>query len=223
MESNVHKEFIKEHIIECNYCGNKTLMKEVARYDRCSYNWFPDGTCELDFEGTIYQSFKCPICSKLTYTERDYGYPDNDSLPGYFDLKIIYPKLSTDFTDVPDKIKSAFLSAYKVRAIDSNVCLMALRRTLEMICVDKGAGKYNLDGKVSELVENGTLPPMMRDLCNIVRERGSKAAHQDGRELSKEELERVIEYISTIIEYLYSIPSKVKKDLNKIDKEKSTE
>jgi len=223
MEGNVHDEFIKEQIIECNYCGNKTLMKEVARYDRPFYNKLPDGTYEIESKGTLYQLFKCPICLELTYTERYYFDINDDPSDRYNVLEIIYPKLSIDFTDVPDKIKSAFLSAYKVRTIDSNVCLMALRRTLEMICVDKGAEKYNLNGKVSELVENGTLPPMMKDLCNIVRERGNKAAHQDGRELSKGELERVIEYISTIIEYLYSTPSKVKKDLEKIEKEKSTE
>ena len=63
-----------------------------------------------------------------------------------YEKRIVYPKTKYDFKYAPKSIQRAFESAVKVAKIDSAICLLSLRRTLEMICKDKSA-----QGKTLEL------------------------------------------------------------------------
>lgn len=78
-----------------------------------------------------------------------------------------------------------------------------------MVCKDKNAKGKNLESKIDDLIEKKVLPEMMRDACWIVRQCGNEAAHADDVEFSNSEVTEVIEYVGSVINYLYSTPVKV--------------
>ncbi|UHH08450.1 DUF4145 domain-containing protein [Bacillus subtilis] len=53
---------------------------------------------------------------------------------------------------------------------------MALRRTLEMVCKNKGAIGRTLHAKLNDLEEKKILPPLMGGLSKMIKEAGNAAA-----------------------------------------------
>ncbi len=131
-------EILKQKIYQCYHCGNKTLMNLVGVHRE---DWGNE-----EFRGYIIsQIYICPICQNATYVERYWeegmigaNYEDDE------DEKICYLVISLETNFVPDKIKTAYEAALKVRNTDSALCLIGLRRILEMICNEQGASKGSL-------------------------------------------------------------------------------
>ena len=92
-----------------------------------------------------------------------------------------------------------------------------------MICKEKGAIGANLEKKIDELIEKKVLPPMIGDACWIIRQLGNGAAHADKMDVYSGEVEQVIEYVATIIDYLYAMPYRVGKMKERITERKERE
>ena len=71
--------------------------------------------------------------------------------------------------------------------------------------------------KLEFLVENKVLPEMIGDACWIIRRLGNDAAHADKIEVYQNDVEQVIEYLATIIDYLYAMPYRVSKMKKRIE------
>lgn len=56
----------------------------------------------------------------------------------------------------------------------------------------------------------------MADVCAVIRKYGNEGAHGDELILSSIELDRIIRYVSTVIEYTYSLPLRVSMDFKKV-------
>ena len=91
-----------------------------------------------------------------------------------------------------------------------------------MICKEKGASGKDLKDKISDLISQKILPEMMADACWIVRQSGNDAAHADDIIFSEREVEEIIEYVSTVINYLYSMPVRIAKLKQQIQERKQT-
>lgn len=89
-----------------------------------------------------------------------------------------------------------------------------------MICKEKGATGKFLENKVADLVEKNILPPMIGDACWIIRQMGNDAAHADKIDVYTYEVEQIIGYVATIIDYLYSMPYRVSKMKERIEQRK---
>jgi hypothetical protein len=205
-------EISTQKVYQCYHCGNKTLMNLVSEHRE---DWGNE-----EFRGyTISQIYICPICQNATYIERYW----EDGMIGanyedYEDEKICYPVISLETNFVPDKIKTAYEAALKVRNTDSALCLIGLRRTLEMICNEQGAAKGNLVKKIEELANKNILPPTLKEATDITRHFGNSAAHAETIEISTHELNLIVEFIKSVMDYIYVIPHKMIK-FKKMDKE----
>ena len=89
-----------------------------------------------------------------------------------------------------------------------------------MICKEKGACGKDLKAKIDDLIKRKLLPEMMDDACWIVRQSGNDAAHADDVIFTEREVEEIIEYVSTVINYLYSMPVRIEKLKKKIEERK---
>ena len=89
-----------------------------------------------------------------------------------------------------------------------------------MICKDKEAVGKDLEKKIDDLIDKKILPPMIGDACWIIRQMGNEAAHADNVEVYAYDVEQVIGYVSTIIDYLYSMPYRVNQLKQKIQERK---
>ena len=184
------------------------MMEEVASFDHVVGGVDEHGLAYLDYT-ELYQLFCCPICDNVILLDTLYDGPDDDI--HYFDPEYCYPHITTDFLGVPEKIKTAFESACATKGIDSAICVLSLRRTLEMICKDKNAVGDDLKKKIDNLVSRSVLPSAMADVCTVIRRYGNEGAHGDEMKLSSIELDRISDMcpqssstpIHCLLEYLW--------------------
>ena len=161
--------------------------------------------------------FECPVCHRPVVIRQDtidfveYSYEPVSAFPTYL--------ISTD--GIPEEIHSAFEAAIRTKGIDSAICLLSLRRVLEMICKEKGATGRDLEDKIENLISTGILSSSFADACWVIRQLGNSAAHADRERIYTYHVEQTIEFVSTIINYLYSMPVRVAKMKAEIENKKS--
>lgn len=203
-------DLIKVEIVRCFHCGNETPMQKVGEY-----SW---GSRDIDFSEIDffykYELFACPVCHKVTLRET-YGdetmmeYHNCDQVSFYDEKNILFPVNSINSNSVPQKIKEAYAAALKVKEIDKYVCLMALRRTLELLLKDKGAVKWALKDKIEEIAAKGLLPDALKEASSLAKMLGDTAVHDKEIDIDQHDVEAIAEFIRFIIEYLYIVPDKI--------------
>jgi hypothetical protein len=212
---------IKNIVHTCFHCGNTGLLKPIGKT-----GWKDEDIHEDDYGNVIgytllehedWYAFECPVCHKpVLISEYTFDVANTPT-----ERKTEYPTIAVSPDGVPKEIYSAFESAVKTKGIDHAICLLSLRRVLEMICKDKGAVGRDLEKKIDDLIEKKVFPPMIGDACWIIRQLGNEAAHADKIEVYTYDIEQVIDYVSTIINYLYSMPYRVDKMKKKIEQRKA--
>lgn len=194
-------------IRQCFHCGNKGLMEVLYTNSYVNENPIFDELGEIESFGIeqryAWTLLSCPVCKKLTL---DQLYTDSVSNFNFDEYSILYPESSVSFEGVPQEIRTAFEAAFKVKNIDSEISLLALRRTLEAICKNKGAKGDSLNAMVQDLIGRNILPLQLNDACWIIRQLGNAAAHTGARLVEPYELEQTIRFLKTIINFLYTLP-----------------
>jgi len=146
--------------------------------------------------------------------------PTNDGdTKNFFDETTIYPMSSFDNNAVPRKIAVAFEAALKVKNIDNGVCLMALRRTLELVLCDKGATKWGLKDKIEEIASQGLLLESLKEASKFAKILGDTAAHGKDDGVDSNDVNTMVEFVKYILEYLYVLPHKIEIYKKKIEKQ----
>ena len=213
---------LKDQVHTCFHCGNTGLMNYVGNtywtYDEVERNALGDVIYAVQIEHEYWHVFECPVCHKPVLIS-EYCFDAQESRP---EIKTEYPTIAVSRDGVPKDIYSAFESAVKTKGIDYSICLLSLRRVLEMICKDKDAVGSNLEKKIDDLIEKKIFPPMIEDACWIIRQLGNDAAHADKISVYTYDVEQVIGYVATIIDYLYSLPHRVEKMKSKIEERKNS-
>lgn len=217
----------KEEIIKCFHCGNETPMKKVGEY-----SW---GSRDMEFSEIdflyLYELFACPVCHKVTLRETYsdetmMNYCGYDQLTYFDEKKILFPPNSIDDNSIPQKIKDAYAAALKTKGIDKYICLIALRRTLELLLKDKGATKWGLKDKIEEIAAKGLLPDSLKEASSLAKLLGDTAAHDKESEIDIEidqnDVEAMATFVGFIIEYLYIVPDKISTYKKRLSSKSST-
>lgn len=214
----------KQEIIKCFHCGNETPMQKVGEY-----TW---GSRDVEFSEIDffykYELFACPVCHKVTLREiysdeTMMNCCDYDQLSYFDERSILFPQNSIESKSVPQKIKEAYSAALKTKGIDKFICLMALRRTLELLLKDKGATKWGLKDKIEEIAAKGLLPDTLKEASSLAKLLGDTAAHDKELEIDEHDVEAMAEFIGFIIEYLYIVPDKINTYKKRLDAKSSTQ
>lgn len=195
-------------IIEtCYHCGN-TGRQDILHLHKQSWGGRPE---EL-YEEFNWLVLKCPTCGMISLKE-DYTNEAMVDVHGeqFFEESIVYPKTKFHFRYTPKSIQRAFESAVKVSKIDPAICLLSLRRTLEMICKNKNAQGNSLEAKIKDLANRNILPATLDDSSWLIRMMGNDAAHADDINYTDYEVEQIIEFVEIIITYLYELPNRIDK------------
>ncbi|GIP33620.1 DUF4145 domain-containing protein [Paenibacillus sp. J2TS4] len=217
---------MKEKVITCLHCGNKTSMKVVASHDLVEHEEIWDHSVNHYQPAYITSFFKqwdmylCPVCTEIT-VQRITSFSEETEPNGkpikYIDL--IFPSGSSENKHLPPPVRDAFEAALKVRNLDGAVCIMALRRTLEKMCKHKNAKGKDLFTKLKDLQSENILPPIMEGISYILRKEGNSAAHADDTEFSSETVKLMIEFTEVILDYVYSLPEKIEQAQLRLNKE----
>ncbi len=203
----------------CYHCGNQGLMKIEHIHEDHFEDYIEDAfgnAIGLGFtENFHWTMLSCPVCKMISLVE-DY---DNTACEEM--TSDLYPKTKISSEGVPKNIQSAFEAALKVKNIDNEICALSLRRVLEAICKDKGANGRNLDSMVQDMIARKILPEMFNDACWIIRQLGNSAAHADDVHFSKHQVDETIGFVQNIINYLYTLPVKMKEMRSAVEIDKA--
>lgn len=204
---------------QCYHCGNLGLMEIVTRHQHTyggpilnKYGEEVDRDMQEYFDWIL---LSCPVCKKLLLVQKY-----SNECEFVEDVDLLYPECNVNYLGVPEEIKSAFEAALKVKNIDISICLLSLRRVLEAICKEQGAEGKNLDSMIKNMLDKGKLPEVMNDACWIIRHLGNDAAHAGKIRVYKSDVEQTIDFLKTIIQYLYTLPVQMERLKVKIEKRK---
>lgn len=197
-------------ILTCYHCGNKGLLKIENIHNKTYGGPVYNEVCVVidydSLEKYRWFTLSCPVCGKVTLYEEC----DDDLYQETF-IRYLYPPIDLEFNGVPESVRTAFESALKVKNVDSAICLLSLRRVLEAICKEKNANGGNLYEMVKDMIKKKVLPEMFDDACWIIRILGNSVAHGDTKTFYKSQVEQTINFVETIINYLYVLPEKMQK------------
>ena len=202
-----------DKVYKCLHCGNDTLM-----YLRGTYKWTDD---DDGFYWTYkHYLYECPVCHMATLVQRyddvtmcDYACGDKAI---EYEEHIVFPVSRIDNGEMPKHIRQAYESALKIRNIDVNVSMIALRRTLELVLLDKGATSTSIKGKIENLASRGLLPEALKEISDTTRLLGNIAAHGRDPNFSTRDVTAVSEFLGYIIDYLYVLPCKIAKQKERL-------
>lgn len=205
-------------IKECRFCGNKTKLDIVGSYkvthEEEFYNEDYNEYIPEWISDTEWMMLKCCVCDNISLGNE---YVDKSlASSGLSHISIEYPKTTYDSYQMPKEIYGAYEVALKARYLDGALCILSLRRTLEIICKEQGEIKGDLITKVKNLADKGILPSVLKDVSHILRIFGNAAAHGDDISFTKTQIEHLIEFTETIIDYIYILPKKLEKLKNNI-------
>jgi hypothetical protein len=202
----------------CFHCGNETLMVEVASHavketDNIGMDDYGDPLHVVQFHSK-WDLLMCPVCKDVTLYRRTWCSED-----GPYDEpeeKILFPYVTRKSGNIPPKIYSAYSAAIKVRRIDGAICALSLRRTLEMMCKDRGVEGYDLYTKLKQLSDEGVLPPILSEMGDILKLLGNAAAHGDDAEFDEDVVLAIVDFTQIILDYVYNIPASLRDVQQKI-------
>lgn len=218
----------KKVVLTCPHCSNKTPMNLLNEYCNTTTELINGFEFAEFAEFDTFEVFECPVCKGIqlyhTYWNSEEGrWEDYDIYEDFG--QVLFPKNEgVDLLRLPDNIKSAYESALRVKNIDNTMCVMGLRRALEMMCKDNGAVKGALHQKLNQLQQEGILPPLMGDISKVIKDFGNMAAHGDQVEFDKKLVESMFRFTNKILEYVYILPKEMKRarlDIEKLSDSKT--
>lgn len=218
----------KYNVNQCYHCGNKGLMEVLHEQKEVFGGTYmrDDGVVESDIEEHFaWILYKCPVCRKpsliQTYCDESMYDQYNDNM--YYYISNLYPLNNYKMDNVPLDISSSFEAALKVKDINVDLCLVGLRKVLELICKEKNATGRTLEKKIEDMVQKNVFPKEMEVAYWVIRQAGNKAVHEKNSKLTKYDIDEIATLLYSIINYLYIIPRKMIKLKEKINSEDKKE
>ena len=192
----------------CQYCGNTGLLKKVAQYDQHTYDYC-DGEpfTRLDLNWVLLE---CPVCNDISLYQRytaDYMIDEDGN--NIYEEQIVYPTQKA-FPNVPKDIIKSYQAAINTVKVDLSVSLIAIRAVLEKICKERGTNRKSLSAMLKQMVEKNILPATLDKCSFIIRKLGNSGAHgEDNSMLTKHDIEEIIDFVETMMYYIYELPIKI--------------
>lgn len=194
----------------CKDCGNKGLLKKVAKYDQSLLDYVEEEPfAKIEYN---WRLLECPVCKSISLYQRfgaDYMVDDKGN--EYFEEKTVYPQ-DRIFPNVPKDILKSYDAAVRTAKVDLSVSLIAIRAVLEKICIERGSNRKNLAAMLKQMVDKHILPETLDKCGFIIRKMGNNGAHgDDDSMLTSRDIAELIDFIETIMYYIYELPVKVEK------------
>lgn len=193
---------------------------------RASHMTFPILKVEPLSERDANVFFSCPACrnpsagrikrgssgNTAQITQLESSWPRSLSEAGY-SMQHLYPTVAATLApdSVPVPVERNFVQAEEARLRDHRETAgMAYRRSLELGLKDiDPALKGTLEKRIDDLAEKGRLTADLAEWAHSVRELGNEATH-DTPEPTKEDVEDLASFTRVVLEYLYTMPAKVR-------------
>jgi hypothetical protein len=148
------------------------------------------------------------------------AYYHSEKYPDNYNPETLWPAADKEIYGLPEKVRSAYEAAQKVKSIDTNAFAVLLRRLLEIVCHDRGGAQgKTLNEQLKELADRGELPDKLVHLAAGLRRMGNIGAHASVGELTEQEVPVLDALCRAILEYVYHAPellNRVEQRLNQL-------
>src|SRR5580704_1929168 len=146
------------NVAYCPHCGNEAPQRLIHRQSYSEKMW--DAKTGEPFEDEPWSSFvaSCETCGNVLV----YDNPGDQTEEMQFSkCDLVYPKTPFLSPVIPRQIATSYAEAFKVRAISPNAFAVLIRRTLEILCNERGLTKGTLAARLKILSDKGELPPIL--------------------------------------------------------------
>ena len=122
---------------------------------------------------------------------------------------LVYPEMPFLSSDVPRKIATSYAEACRIKAISPNAFAVLIRRTLEILCNERGLTKGTFAKRLKILSDKGELPPVLSQTTDLLRLIGNIGAHGSEETVHPLEVRAIDDFFKAIVEYLYIAPKRI--------------
>jgi hypothetical protein len=198
----------------CFHCGNRVPLSRLTVHP--GREMFDHNGGERQDEDFEYHVYQCPTCRGVSIYG-DFTDPSKTREEAYHR---IYPQgnrllpeghLVTSLDCVPANIVKLYDKAWPLRHIDPGAFAVKIRGALELICNAQGLQGDDLAAHLKVLVAQNTLPGYFGEMTFLMRKVGNIAAHPQPQEVDYWQAEQLDEFFRLIIEYLYVLPSRMRR------------
>ncbi len=194
--------------ITCPHCGRAGSFSPIGGINDAQYLKWVGSVENNRRQSTVTMTMglrRCPNpnCGALiAFADGGLGRPQ-DNLPW------VAPPELIDFqtNGVPEKIVKALREAIASHSVASfNAAALMVRKTLELLCEDKGVKGGNLKERISNLGEHAVLPPKLLAAADHLRILGNDAAHVEAKvyeDVDKPHAEVAIDVAKEILKAVY--------------------
>jgi hypothetical protein len=84
-----------------------------------------------------------------------------------------------------------------------------IRRSLEIVCNDRGLSAGNLAKRIKILSDRGEIPPVLSQATDLLRLIGNIAAHGSEQSVHALQVRAIDDFFMAVIEYLYIAPRRI--------------
>jgi hypothetical protein len=112
----------------------------------------------------------------------------------------------------PEAIGRYWLQAKRnIRDENWDAAAVMARSALQISLRDCKAKGKNLKQEIDDLASKGTLPPIMKDWSDHVRDLGNDSAHPDPSQgpTNPQDARDIVRFLDFLLEYLYSLPHQI--------------
>lgn len=191
------KDYFNDYRSRIRYNGSSTVASHPVTCGYCGQNVAPNTgyliRAELEDKGYVYQ---CPLCKNPIL----YFVDTNETIPG--------APYGREIKNLPDNIQALYSECRTCYANQCYTSSQMIARTLLMhIAVEQGAEEgLSFARYVTYLDEKGYIPPNGKKWVDYIRTSGNVANHEIVIK-EKEETEKVITFLSTLLLVIYELPN----------------
>jgi hypothetical protein len=193
------------NIAYCPHCGNKATQRLVHKQRYYEKSWDPNGTSAEDIPWSSFVA-ACETCDNILVYE-NLGDETCDNRFSTCDL--VYPKNPFLPIVIPRQIASAYAEASRVREISPNAFAVLIRRSLEILCNERGLPNGTLAHRLKLLSDRGEVPPTLSQATDLLRLIGNIGAHGSEKSVHPLHVRAIDDFFIALLEYLYVAPKKI--------------
>lgn len=189
--------------VRCDYCGHETphtKRGEATEEEELEFNDEYGPSLTINWNTLLLQ---CDVCNNVSL---HYFSPDI----GEEDITQLFP-IVKDLSGVPTDVVNSYSEAKKVKNISPLAFVTLIRRSLEYVCMEKGAVGKDLNDKLKDLGKKEIIPQTLSKMSHVIRILGNIGAHADNTEIGKDEARIIDDFFVAVLEYVYIAPEKIKK------------
>lgn len=191
------KDYFKHSRSMIRYNGSSTVASHAVTCGYCGQNVAPNTGYRIDVNmkdiGYVYM---CPLCKNPIL----YFVESTETIPG--------APYGREIKNLPDNIQTLYNECRTCYANQCYTSAQMIARTLLMhIAVEQGAEEGSSFARyVTYLDEKGYIPPNGKKWVDYIRTSGNVANHEIVIK-EKEETEKVINFLSTLLLVIYELPN----------------